>query len=108
MDLAEVRSVRLVPLPALSHQVVDLPRAVRGLWQGPVVLVAVVEIADVFDDLLVCQFAEGLVSGKGEDLPHGHRESPDVALGCELALEYQKDAIRGVYLCIRKSKTLSE
>ncbi|GIY64695.1 hypothetical protein CEXT_339001 [Caerostris extrusa] len=84
VDFSEVGPVGLVPLPAFSHQVVDLLGTVGWLGQRSVVLVSAVQQADVLDYLLVRQLAVRLVSGERQNFPHGHGERPHVALGREL------------------------
>ena len=49
-------------------------------------VVVPVVVPSVLDDLLVRQSVKRLVTCKGQHLPQGHSEAPDVRLGGELAL----------------------
>lgn len=120
MDFPEVRSVRLVPLPALAHKVVNLLRAVLRLMQeelqrrkrrsemfsvgyhhrlsfeptNPARVLAVVLVKELYvlDDFLVAKILVRLFASERQDLPEGDRERPDVALRGELA---EQDALPG-------------
>lgn len=89
---------RLVPPPALLHEVRHLPEAAAwtrqlpegrggGRRRGGGVLLAVVQGGEVGDDGLVGHGLVRLLTRKRQDLPQGHSERPHVALRSELALE---------------------
>lgn len=49
--------------------------------------IALEEVAEVVDDLLVAHVLEGLFASKRQDLPQSDRESPYVAFAAEFALK---------------------
>lgn len=52
--------------------------------------IALEEVAEIVDDLLVTQVLEGLFAGKRQDLPQSDRKGPNVALAAEFALKKAK------------------
>jgi len=90
--LAEGRPQRVVTLPTLAHEVVDLARTSGRLRQlhgrrggGSAPRRHVVETT-VVNHLLVVEPPEGPRAGETEHLPQRHGERPDVTLRRELAL----------------------
>ena len=71
--------------PATPVSPVPPPPYPRRPCTHLLIVVAVV-VSGVLDDLLVGQAVEGLVTGKGQDLPEGDSETPHVWLSGELAL----------------------
>lgn len=49
--------------------------------------IALEEVAEVVNDLLVTHVLEGLFAGKRQDLPQSDRKGPNVALAAEFALK---------------------
>ena len=92
VNFTERRPQRIVTLPTLAHQVVDLPgtagrlrqldggRRAREPTERHVVQPA------ILNHLLVVEPGERLHPSQTEHLPESHRERPDVALRRELTL----------------------
>lgn len=79
MDLPERGPVRLLSLPALAHQVVDVPAARRP---GRVLEQAVVDVhvRQVLDHPVVGETLVRPRLGQVQDLPEGHGKRPYVTL----------------------------
>ena len=105
MHLAERRPARLVAVPALAHQVVDLLRAARRRRQVALHAVAAAIVAAVLDDALVAEVRERLLPAEGEDLPERHRKRPHVTLTRELAL---KQTVKGDGISERQAVNCGE
>ena len=86
MNLPEGRALSLHLVPALGDEEEDLPGAVVGLGQRVREAPRLVERGDVLQHLLLAERLVGLLARKGEDLPEGHAEGPDVALSRVFAL----------------------
>lgn len=87
VNLPEGWSLHVLPVPALPHQVIDLPRTVPRLRQVYFQIVIAVEVTTVFDHLFIGHVVIWLFSGERQDLPQCNRKRPDVALGWKLALQ---------------------
>lgn len=88
--LAEAGTQRLVAIPALEHQVVDLSRAAVRTGQEGLQPVVLVTVAAVLNDLFVTQCAVWLLLSECQHLPQGHSERPYVWLRCESTLDIKR------------------
>ena len=86
VDLSERGSARLVPVPALAHQVEYLLGTVVRLRQTGLEPVAPVTVSSTLYHLLVCELCVRLLLSEREHLPQRHSERPHVTLGGKLTL----------------------
>jgi len=85
MDFPECGSVRLLSLPALAHQVVDVPAARGSGWILEQAVVHV-HVRQVLYHPVVGEPFERSRLGQVQDLPQGHGKRPHVALRRVLVL----------------------
>jgi len=86
MYLPKRRALSLHLVPALGNQEEDVPGAIVGLWERMREPPRLVERGDVLQHLLLAERLVGLLARKGQDLPEGHAEGPDVAFRRVFAL----------------------
>lgn len=104
VNFAKSRPIRLVAVPALHHQVVDLFRAdmrhvqvhlqpTVGTLIHPLVgvshllTIVLVMVGEILQQPFVGQILERLLPRKGQDLPEEDRKRPHVALAGVCALQ---------------------
>lgn len=72
VNFSERWSLRFLPAPALSHQIVDLLWTDGRLGKGSLHSVTNANVFTVVDDFLVRKRAERPLTRKSENLPEGH------------------------------------
>ena len=73
MNFSKGGTQRLLLVPALLQQLVEVPRAGRGLGQA-----GTAPVLQQAQQLAVGQVGVGPDPGKVQDFPHAHAERPDV------------------------------
>ena len=87
VDLCEIRSLSLDAVPALDHQIEDLPWAERRTVQvNGSSCDRVREMSGVVDHLFFGEAAERKGGSEGEDLPEDDSKRPDITLNGESTL----------------------